>query len=65
MRRRAPIRPDIHERFIAVVARAEAKLQSEEQASKRSPRTGSPRVDIGSPLSGGDDDADGAGGQTE
>jgi hypothetical protein len=35
MSRRGPIRPDIHERFTAIVARAEAKLQSEEKAPLR------------------------------
>ena len=35
MRPRAPIRPDIHARFITVVARAEAKLRDEEKAIER------------------------------
>ena len=65
MRRRAPIRPDIHERFTAIVARAEAKLQSEEKAPKRSTRSGMPLPGVGSTPSGDDHDADGADGQTE
>jgi hypothetical protein len=32
---RAPIRRDIHERFITVVARAEAKLKGEQKAVER------------------------------
>jgi hypothetical protein len=35
MRRRIPIRPDIHERFLEVVARVEAKLEKEEKELAR------------------------------
>jgi hypothetical protein len=35
IRPRVPIRPDIHSRFITVVARAEAKLETEQKAGER------------------------------
>jgi hypothetical protein len=30
-----PIRPDVHARFVALVARADAKIRSEQQATRR------------------------------
>ena len=35
MRRNVPIRPDIHQRFIAVLARAQAKLDTEQRVLAR------------------------------
>jgi hypothetical protein len=68
MRRVSAVRPDIHERFIAVVARAEAKLQSEQKARARRHEEQLARENremmatrasrVGAPPLGGDEEGD-------